>query len=292
MTTLYGRTCEVIVGKPPPDNFVEPYERAISVKGLRITFEIEKTDTPEPNKAKISIWNLSPASRQALTGSGVKVVLLAGYQGQNAQLFSGDARHPVENIQQGADWETRVTGGTAERAFQWARSNESFSAGASVIDIMVKVAKTMVSDPGNLVQVASNAVAAAGRQAELAGGYVACGRSSDQLTTLLRPYGLSWSIQDGRLEVLGEHDTVNDDVPEISERSGLEGSPELQAPPAKGKPSLLKVKSRLFSIRPGQRFRLSSRNITGLFKARKVRFKGDTHGPDWSTEIDASMLST
>lgn len=292
MTTLYGRTCEVIVGKPPPDNFVEPYERAISITGLRVTFEIEKSDTPEPNKSKVSIFNLSPASRQALAGTGVKVVLLAGYQGHNAQLFAGDARHPVEHIQQGADWETRVTCGTGERAFKWARCNESFSAGTAVQDILAKVARTIVANPGNLLQKTSDIIASSGAASQFASGYVAHGRSSDQLTTLLRPYGLTWSIQDDRLEVLGEHDTVNDDVPEVSEQTGMEGSPELQSPPAKGKPALLKVKMRLFPIRPGQRFRLKSRNVSGLFKARKVKHKGDNFGPDWSTEIDASVLSS
>lgn len=284
-TTLYDRRCVLVVGRVPGSDLTEKTSEALRIEGLRVQFKIEKTDKPEPNKAEIVVYNLKASSRSDLEADrGVRVILSAGYKDSTEQLFSGDSRF-VNNKREGVDWITKIEAHDSGRAFKFARVSESFSAGATAKDLVKKLVGALVKDPGNALKKAEELTRT------FANGHTLSGSAAQELTELLEPEGYTWSMQDGRMEILKEGETTDDEVLKVSPDTGLIGSPEMGAPEKKKGPAHLKCKLLLRSVKPGQRFQLESAGRNGVYRARVVRMTGDTHGGDWYTEVEATPVS-
>jgi hypothetical protein len=297
VSRLYDRRVVLVVGKVGADPKAEFIE-ALRISDLRVTFKVEKTDKPEPNKADIAVYNLSAQSRAALEGKGTPVLLLAGYaDGDNvSQAFAGEARI-IDSTKAGVDWVTRIQCGDGERAYCTAQVNESAQPGAAVKDMVMKLAKSLVKDPGNALQKANEITR------QWAAGYAAHGNAAAELSRLLEAEGFQWSVQDGRLEILRATEFTADMGPLFTPSSGLIGTPTLGTPEKVTQPGQVaaqtwKVKVLLEPrVRPGQRFEVERTVSTDgrpvkreQFRARKVHHLGDTHGADWATEIEATQL--
>lgn len=288
---LYDRRVQLVVGKVPA-KATDPFVEALRFSDLRVTFKVDKDDGKEPNTADISVFNLSEQSRSAIEGKFTPVVLLGGYATGLSTLFSGTAR-VIDSEKVGTEWRTRIRCGDGERAIVFATVNESAKAGALVKDMVVRVAKKLVSDPSNLIGSLQNELRS------FASGYAAAGNAANELTRLCDKIDLDWSIQDGRLEVLKKGTGYTADIgPLYTPDSGLVGTPVLGSPDVKGGPQTWKVKVLLDPrVRPGQRFYVE-RTVSKdgrpakreLFRAKKVSHTGDTHGGDWFTEIEAHQL--
>lgn len=70
---------------------------------LRISFEIHKTITREPNRANIKIYNLSPDTEREIIQEGTQIVLSAGYS-QPGVIFKGQVFQPLRNKENGTDY--------------------------------------------------------------------------------------------------------------------------------------------------------------------------------------------
>jgi hypothetical protein len=280
MSALSQRAVRVIVGTSASAKVIE---------GLRVQFKVKKTTTKEPNCAEVSISNLSETSRASLQSKGVRVILEAGYVGNLAQIFSGDARY-ISHVREGADWVTKVDLGDGERAYRWARVSESFKAGTTVAAVVSKVAGALGLDTSAAVALVREKV-----REQFTQGFTAHGRASDELDRLLTGRGLEWSIQDGRLQVTEVGKPAPGTAILLSASTGLIGSPAYGSPEKKDgenpstakKKHVLKVKSLLQpGIRPGARVQLDSLSVKGLFRVEAVTHTGDTHGGDWQSEAD------
>ena len=291
MSILYDRRVDLAVGKATPkanETFVE----ALRITGLRVTFKVEKDLKPEPNKSEITVYNLGPESRQALETKGVPVLLLAGYaDGDNvSQCFSGDARL-ITSEKAGVDWVTRIFCGDGERAYSTERFTESAKPGAKVGDFILKLAKKVAKDPGNALSVVTK------ETRTFASGYATSGLASSELTRQLKSLGYEWSVQDGRMQILKDGESIQEMGPLFTPDTGLIGTPTAATPDAKGGPQQWKVKVLLEPrLRPGQRFEVE-RTVSKdgrpakreQFLAVKVTHVGDVWGGEWASEIEATQ---
>lgn len=280
MAQLFDRRVRLTIGQEPPTgNLVQLMPTAFIFEGLRVQFRIEKSLRPEPQKAQIAVYNLAESSRGQLVGKGLRVQLEAGYPDTLGLIYSGHTRttdHPKEPT----DWVSKFECGTAERAIQFSRVSQSFRPGASLVDVVKGIVPALVQDAGNALD------AVAGLNG-FSSGYAAHGYAADELTRVLTPRGLTWSIQDDRLQILGFNDTLPDEQLVLDENHGLIGTPELGAPVTKGGPSIVKVKSLLDSrFGCGKRFLLNSKARDGVLKIVKLTHIGDTFGADWYTEME------
>lgn len=281
MSVLYDRRCVVIVGKPPGKGFAAELPNALRIEGLRVSFKIHKSNKPHPNTSEIAITNLSRASRGDIQGKGLRVILQAGYADNVGQIFSGDVR-VADHVRQGSDWITKLQLGDGERAYQWARATKSYAAGVQVREVIRQTIAMLELDPGN------SAEKLAGISGQFLHGYAQHGRASAELTRLLESRGYDWSIQDGRVEILGPEETLNGTVPRISQSSGLIGSPEHGTDKKRAGAGALKVKSLLRpDLRPGSKFEVQAEGIRGLLRVERLVHSGDTHSNDWFSEIEA-----
>lgn len=285
MAQLFDRRVRLTVGaEPPAGDFTTQTPTALVLTGLRCVFKVEKSIRPEPQKCTIQVYNLSAKSRGQLTGKALRVILEAGYSNSLAVIYSGHTR-TCDHEKQRVDWISKFECGTNERQIATSRISQSFKPGAGVGDLIKQAVNALVTDPGNALQKISQL------PQTFASGYTAHGYAAEELTRQLKPLGLAWSIQDGRMLILGAQETTTDVAIQLDPDHGLIGTPELGSPPTKGGPSLLKIKSLLQArFAAGGKVQLTSAARKGLFKIVNLTHTGDTNSGDWFTELECLPL--
>jgi hypothetical protein len=107
------------------------------------------------------------------------VILTAGYPGNAAVIFQGDAR-TIDHVRDGAEWITHIQCGDGERAYQFARFAESFAPGTAIADVIRACARALAINTGNLDEVLA-AGGFRGNLTQFAHGYTAHGKASAEL---------------------------------------------------------------------------------------------------------------
>lgn len=284
MSRLYKRVVSVTAARPTAGKFFGVEPNATVVRDLRVAFEVVKTRTSDPNTCEVTISNLAEHTRAEFARKPLYVQLDAGYDGHAQRLFAGDL-HWGASQRDGATWSTRLALGDGLRALSFANVSRSFRGGVSAYDGVRECAAAL-----GLPLRVSPAVQAALR-AQYAGGLAMHGRARDNLDRLLDPVGAEWSIQDGRLQVLLASEVRSEQAFVVSEQTGLVGSPSTAAPTDKGGKPVTTLRTLLYpAINPGARIKVQSQAVSGILKVRRVSHSGDTHGEDWTTEIEAVPL--
>lgn len=295
MSEIYDRRCVLVVSGPPIDSFKQPapgpnalrieaLRKADDSQGIRVAFKVEKSRKKQPNNCEIEITNLNDSSRAFLKDKGARLQLEAGYVQSLAQIFVGDVRQ-VDHQKLVNGWLTKLQCGDGERAYQWARTKGSFKGGVKIADVIKYVCADMEIDPGNALEVATKI------QGNFVSGYSVFGRACDELDRLFLPYGYEWSIQDARLQVLERGKALTPTGEKISSATGLIGNPEQGTPDKKTGGSYLKFKVALRpTIIPGSLLLLDAARVKGEYRAEKLTQRGDTHGRDWLTEVEAQPV--
>jgi hypothetical protein len=286
LSNLYQRSARVTVWRAEANKFFSQpgASNAIVIENLRVTFEIEHTTEKEPNKCDLTITNASPETRAFLQRKPLSVRIEAGYAGNFHQLFVGDLRHGSSQLE-GTEWITKMQVADGDRAYRHARVSESFRAGTRAIDTLQKIASSLqIALPKNVIDDPA-------LRSQFANGATVHGNARDVMTKILEPYGYTWSIQAGRLVVLRDKDLANSLAYVVDATNGMIGRPETADPEKPGKPPTTTIRTLLDSrLLPGHKVQLQSEAVSGLFKVRKVKHTGDTHGGDFQTEIEATPI--
>lgn len=258
------------------------------VPGMRVVAKIAKTSEKDPNTSQITVYNLNPDHRAALQTKGVKVTLEAGYRGPGlSRIFIGDVR-TVDHVIEAGDAETVMKLGEGERSYRFARLTKTWSAGTGAGTVLRDLANATGLAIGNIPDVVANL------STTFDSGYAVHGPVSDSLDRLVKSLGYVWSVQDETLQVLNPGATAQGDaqIPEISEDTGLVGSPEVGAPEKKGQPGLVGFKCLLRPVIPGGKVRLKSKRYDGELRVKRATFDLDTHGQPWYTTIEGVIIKS
>jgi len=245
-------------------------------EGFRITFEVVKTNTREPNTAKIQVYNLSqPTANQIDTRDDV-VILQAGYGNVVEQLYVGDITK-AGTVRVGVDRITSIECGTAAKATRTGKLAESFSPGTPDKAIFAKAAEALGLPLGDIDGLSDD---------QEVNGFSSTGRISDLLDKVVGKTGASWSVQDGALTVCPKKPVQSTGLL-LTPDSGLIQSPEKTD---------IGVKFRALlspSVAPCRIVQIQSENVTGFFRVLKVTHRGDTRGGGSSfvTEAEAESIS-
>lgn len=270
MSKLFKRSWRVSVGDWQSEN-------------LRVVFKISKTLEKDPNNLDLRIYNGSEASRAKLVGAGIPVIVEAGYEGTRAVIFSGASR-TIDHKHEGPDWETHAQCGDGEQLYQYARMNESFGPGTKVADVIRAAVSNLAIGKGNL----DEALAQRLKLEQYTHGFVAFGRAAEVLDKAVKAAGLTWSVQQGALQLVKKGEPAQESAFILSPDTGLIGSPDHCPPDKKKKKAVLKCRSLLNpQIRPGSIVKLDAAHVKGDFICQQVNHTGDSHGNDWFTVIEA-----
>lgn len=255
---------------------------SLQIDGLRIKFDIEKTNESTPNNAEIQIYNLSEATRSLLEAKGTKIRLSIGYLGQGNEeeqnlsgievAFIGDVSKTVEKT----DPPNLITiievadGGSRYR-------NARYSKGYPPNTKLVNIVNDIVSNSG-----LSNGPIEGIPDKNYANGIAFSGLVRDHLDSLSESNQIEWSIQDEAVQIIPRDKALENVIVELDQDSGLVGSPSKTKAGIEFK-ALIQAR---FS--PGKSVKLTSRFVDGTFKLRKVRLTGDSQEGDFLAHCEAT----
>ena len=295
MSELFRRAWDIRVGtvQIAGEGAGEGAERAT----LDCAFEVELSTAREPNTAAVKIWNLSPSHRQALERTETLALrIAAGYVDSISILFDGDVRvaqsrrrveaHRSAQSRLGrlvtladvVDVITEIEAEDGGRAYRDARVQQSFAAGTPVVSVLRAAVEALGIGEGNLAEIAADpTMSGVGTYSE---GTVLSGQAYREVDRIVRSIGLTWSIQAGVLQLRSGREPLQVTAVRLTPSTGLIGSPAADADGYITALSLLHP-----GLYPGRPVVLESREISGSFAVRRVRYVGDTAGADWQAEL-------
>lgn len=191
-------------------------------QGLRITFETTQKDASTPNVARIGIFNLKDSSTQPAFYVGKTVTLSAGYVGSSIYvLFKGQILQ-ARNLR--ADVTDKVlailaTDGSEPR--NYAVVNKTLSAGHTHYDRAMACFEPMKAFGIGLGYIDKDALS----KVKFPRGAALFGSAKDWLRQTSAATRTSWSIQNGKLQILANDKTLPGGEIVLNSRTGLVGLP-------------------------------------------------------------------
>jgi hypothetical protein len=281
---LFDRQVSVLIGEAGA-------ESALNVTELRVVFDVTKSTKREANSAKVTIYNLNPDQRSKLETAESRVVVKCGYAEEVGLevLYRGDVSF-VESRKEGVDWATVIESDDGQTVFDTTRVGLSFKEGAT--------AKQVLRDILGVIPLAQrsavvNSAIAEAVDLEYTNGYAATGNAFAALTKVTDSLSLEWSVQDGELKIIADGGTDGSRAIVISPDSGLIGSPQRRRKRKNGTTTVAgwSVRSLLQpKIEPGGVVSIEAAAIKpgAAFRVDSISHKGDTHGPEWVSELEVS----
>jgi hypothetical protein len=280
---LYGRRYRVIISDA---NGV-----ALDVSQLRCTFNIQKTSLQPPNFAEIIIYNLSPDTENSIIREGNRVIVEAGYEGeQYGLIFDGDVIQPIRDKEDGVTYKLILVSLDGERFSNGAFVNFSLVKGQTSRSVIENVVSrsTVATDLGSI----SDGIS----EVELSRGKVVFGQAKDYLRQLAQSHNASFYIEDRKINIVRATDLPEGEILDLSPDSGLIGVPAQSELGVTFKCLLnprIKINSlvhidntqvRTQTFQFGQTQPVRNLDNEGIYRVISITYIGDTRGDDWYTE--------
>lgn len=281
---LYLRKCSLIVGGSG---------NGLELGELRVVFSTHKADFETPNHADIRVYNLADETALRVQKEFTQVVLQAGYEGNFGLVFGGNVRQVRRGRENGVDTFLDILASDGDRAYNYAVVNATLAAGSVPAD-RVKAAQGAMVEHG----VTPGYTPDLGGQA-LPRGKVMYGMARKFMRDEAATTGTTWSIQDGKVQMVPLRGVLPGEAIELTAESGLIGQPEQTNEGIKVR-ALLNPRFRV-----GGRVRLNNASIVrfktdlkigafqkaprldsdGFYRILAVEFRGDTRGKDWYADL-------
>lgn len=293
MSRQWKRKAQVVIGQAG---------RGLLVENLRVAFEVTKTVDSAPNTAVIKIWNLNPDNEARIKNEYDEVLLNAGYEDAMRLVFRGNIKH-VYRYREGNDFITEIEAADGDRDFKGATMNVTMAAGASNQQVIERAVGSFSTTKQGYVDVPEKTRVR---------GKVISGNTRDVLDDVARDSGANWSIQDGQLTIVPGDKMLPNTAIVIRADTGMLSSPEVNDKGVEVKcllnPQIVinsaikldndsikakRAKDRKKTEKTGERIVDDPAQLTGetarlapdgIYKVIRLTHRGDTRGPDWTTE--------
>jgi hypothetical protein len=306
MTDQYLRRVSLVVygGSDPAQPGAEQPGINLTPDGqppLKITFKVYQFDADTPNTAVIRIYNLSDETAQKIQTEFQQVVLQAGYEGGNfGIIFKGTIKQVRRGRRDAVDTFVDIFAADSDIAHNFAIVNTTLAPGSKVQDRADAIAKAM--NP-YLAEKGVTLPQDAGTGGVLPRDKVLFGLASANLTSLTDTVECSWSIQNGKVEVISRTAYKAGEAVVLNARTGLVGTPEA----TNNGISLTCLLNP--NIKIGTRVKIDNASINqttireqgfprysdinffasvtndGIYRPIVVEHEGDTRGGEWYTKI-------
>ena len=296
---LFGRFARITVGQ------IQTTWSGATGGGLDLWFQAKRNLKPkEPNTCNLKLWNLAPASRQAIEsytstsfqaggappGLGQNVVpvkIEAGYVGNFSTVFLGNMRS-AHTVRDGTDLITELDTGDSDEAMLLARTSSAFGTGANAYTVAMSIIQNdMGIGVGNIATVQSILMASP----MFKSGGIVKGRSMVHLSDIATSCGLEVSIQGGATQWLTAGRPLGGQAYNLAsapQNTGLIGSPTVDT---KG---ILHAESLLIpGLVPGNPIQINGEFVTGWFRVLSTEVVCETAGGPsgaWKIGIEAGRM--
>lgn len=298
---LFGRRMRLQVGPIVFDD-AELGPELGDPAALRVGFKVRKkiptkttaTAGAEPPALELAIYNLAERTRRQLdelVGTKARGIALdAGYGTDVGVAFRGEVV-TVLSGREGTEWVTRISGRTGHTLSQTIL-NDTLPPGATKQARLQKAIDTMARDnPGVSFTLAAQRVKAGdfgGALESITQGVTMTGRALDQFRVLAKDLGLDAWVDDNEFVALAADEVRGARTVVLTAASGLIAPPSRvfdEKDPAKLIVRAMSLLQWRFAL--GGVLELGSAGLSGFFRVRAVVHTGDTHGSEWSTEVEA-----
>ena len=243
---------------------------------LHINFALQKSDLETQNTGRITVWNLNQQHLAALDEKDCALSLRAGYGNRLSLIFAGIISSAT-TTRDGADRKTEIEVVDNLVEVRDTYVTISYTGNVNWKTIMDDVANQM----GVAVTYSYNATFA-----DIPNGFSFVGQARDIMTKGCSCCGLTWSLQNGVMQVKRPGDTMNREVYVLSEDSGLLGIPArvTEAATQGGTASEIGWDVEYFlngAINIDDYVKLESETVTGYFRVYSIEMSGDNISGDW-----------
>lgn len=265
-----------------------------SNKPLSINFKVTKSVKKEPNTIELDVINLSPDHRGEIeSATDVQLTLSAGYVSNIQVIFDGSLRlaknkkrqkkkrkNTVGSQRIGLEVITEIEGEDGGTAYRDAFVSSSFPAATPVTSVLRSAVRAMGIGEGNLTEFgAFSSIKGIGSQ--YGEGAVLYGRAHRELDRLVRALGLTWSVQNGNLQLLEGGKSLQETAVKLTTKSGLIGSP------SKENDSTITVTALLIpDLYPGRKVVIDAKDVDVQAIIQRVTYIGDTAGVEWYAQME------
>lgn len=248
-----------------------------NVAALDVRFDIKRTLGFGAGTAKVEIFNLKNESRAFLEKlTRANLVVVAGYDGETSQLFSGDLRTPI-TARSGPDVITTLEGSDCSWVYGNAKASISLPPNATGKDYAAQLADAVRVKLGNMMQAASKKLGGV----VFPNGKAFDGNPGRELQKLVTKVGFELSVQDGQFQAVQIGKTFAAKAQVLSPATGLIETPT----PQRSNTPNVRLWNCKALIRPGllpaRAVRVESSAIKADFRIREVNFSGSTFGAEW-----------
>ena len=268
----------------------------LDISGLRVVFKVQKTDAETPNSAEIRVYNLAPDTAKKIKKEFQRVILQAGYISNYGVIFDGNIKQCVIGRENGTDTFLDIYAGDGDDAYNFAVVNKTLKAGAT---------------PADQVDACAGAMAEKGTSKGYTGGLqggkalprgkVMYGLARDYMRQQAATTGTTWSVQDGKLQMIPRTELLPGQAVLLTSKTGLIGTPEQDEGGIRAEcllNPLLKIGGKVI-IREAdiQEAKLPDTEgdtganapakiaVDGVYRLLSVEHAGDTHGQEWYSRL-------
>jgi len=283
----YIRKCNLIISSNSGDS--------LDVGNLRVVFKVKKSDAQTPNSAEIRIYGMANNTTRRINREFSSVTLQGGYESNFGVIFSGNIKQVRIGRENGTDSYTDISAGDGDNAYNYAIVHTTIASGSKQTDQVTACANAM--SPKGI----KNGYIANDNSQSLPRGKVLYGMARDYLRQSSESIGATWSIQDGRIQIIQRTALLPAQVVVLNSKSGLIGTPEQTNDGLRARCLLNPL------LRIGGRVKIDEENVLrarvpntevanqvnrssgtlydGVYRLLAVEHTGDSHGNDWYSDI-------
>lgn len=290
----WKREYKLVAGPRGGDGF--KIESAGTARPLHVTFDFEKSDTQSSNTGTITISNLSDEHKAILETKDCYIEFFAGYGNDLGLIFAGGVSSTSEDISNAdRDLEIEVIDGFVSNDLPgWL----SLTGVVTCSEVLSKISEQMELESAIITDAAREKLEAA----KYDNGYSYVGKLRAALQNVLRKAGVTYSIQNGILQVYVHGESITTKAYLLSAESGLIKIPrkitisESNANSGTSTSSSSSSSSGTtdkgipgyevdFFLNPAigvnDLIVLDSKLASGYFRVHKIAIKGDNYSGDW-----------
>lgn len=283
----YIRRCNLLVSKANGDG--------LDLGSLRVVFKIKKSDAQTPNTAEIRVYNLAENTAKQIQKEFTKITLQAGYESNYGVIFAGNIKQVRLGRENGTDTYIDIAAGDGDDAYNYAVVNTTLAAGAKQSDQINAAAGSMASKSVSKGYIGDTGGAALPR------GKVMYGMARDYLRQSAESTDTTWSVQDGKLQVVSKTAVLPNQAVLLTSKTGLIGTPEQTEDGIKVRCLLnpllkiaVRVKINEEDVATAKLPDTSKKNEVnkpaaissdGIYRLLTVEHSGDSRGNDWYSDL-------
>jgi hypothetical protein len=272
MTQQYLREIKLVTSK-------DTSGQGIDLSAFRVVFSVYLSDSEKPNEAIVRIYNLDKTTTDKIRLEYDRITLAAGYKENSGLIFDGVIKQAKKGEENSTDLYIEITASDGDLAYNDSFVSASILKGSDQDQIAKKLAESSGLPIGFKDELENK---------KLSRGKVLHGAPKKYLRKLADTNNASWSIQNGKLQIVKLKSVIPNQAVLVSTATGLIGYPEID------------IQSIKFTTLLNPKYSIAGRikldlgldtdaflNADGLYRVYEILHTGDTHGNNWYSEITA-----